>query len=213
MMKRAAAAWRAGSALVSRFLATPLWRGTKFVADRVLLVAVFAAIGWTVVNGVYTAQRAATDRALALVHIGGAPTVKSPDAGRKSSTNVPPPTVVLEGTRSAQISIAITNDGVDGVSLKGGTLAGPYISGDVKLRPGSRTGYIGGHSTSTLLGTVTVDCNAAAPVSHALVIGHRSVQQPTTLTVSVNDTNGVTHSVALPVDNTALAVQGRVCTS
>lgn len=212
-MKRVAAAWRAGSALVSRFLATPLWRGAKFVADRVLLVAVLAAIGWATVNGVYTAQRAATNRALALVHIGGAPTVKSPGEGRKPSTDVPPPTVVLEGTRSAQISIVIVNDGVDGVSLKGATLAGPYLSGAVELRPGSRSGYVGGHSTSALLGTVTVDCDAAAPVSHALVIGHRAVERPTTLTVSVNDTNGVTHSLALPVDNTAFAVQGRVCTS
>jgi hypothetical protein len=170
------------------------------------------------INGVYTAQRAATNRALALVHIGSAPIVKAPgehpSGEHKASMNVPPPTVVLEGTRSAQLSIAITNDGEDGVSLKGGTLVGPFISGDVELRPSSRTGYIGGHSTSALLGTVTVNCSAAASVSHALVMGHRVfVQEPTTLTVSVKDTNGVTHSVALPVDNTAFAVQGRVCTS
>ncbi len=201
------------SARVDRFLTSPHWRRTKLLADRVLLVAVVAAIGWAVTNGVFVAQRAATNRALAIVHLSGAPAVKSAGLTGKAAMSTVPPTVVLSGDRTAHVSIGITNDGVDGVTLKGGTLTGPYLSGSVRLAPSSSTGYIAGHGTAQLVGTVTVNCDAALPVTHAFVAGQPGpVQQATAVAVSVNDTNGAAHSTNLTVDTTAFAIQGRVCT-
>lgn len=210
-MKRLATAWNAASAWVSRFLAGTTWRWVKYLADRVLLAAVAGAVGWTAVNGVFVAQRAATDRAQVLVRLGGAPALKPGGVG-KATTEFPPPTVVLDGARSARIEFAITNDATDGVFLKGGTLTGPYFSGDAKLAPDNRNGYVMGHGTIHLVGTVTVDCDAAAAVAHALVAGRQgSAQQVTNLTVSLDDTNGTPHSVNLTIDTTAFAIQGRMC--
>lgn len=212
VVTRLAAAWRATSEWVSHFLTTSRWRWIKLLADGVLLVAVMGAIGWAAVNGGYVAHRAADNRAQALVHLGGLPTVRLAAMSGKA-VGAAPPTVVLNGIRSERISIAITNDGVDGVTIVDGTLTGPYFSSVVKLLPNKNHGFVAGSGTGLLVGTVTVDCDAAAPVSDALVGGRLSSAQPATaLTVSVKDTNGTLHSVLLPIDTTAFAVQGRVCT-
>ncbi|HEV2346812.1 MAG TPA: hypothetical protein VGS97_22105 [Actinocrinis sp.] len=211
-MKRFGALWNAASARLSHLPTTPAWRRIKFTADRVLLVAVLGAIGWTVVNGVFVAQRAATDRTQVLVRLGGPPTLGQSVTPGKESANAAPPAVVLNGVRSARIEIAIANDATDGVSLQGGTLTGPYLSGNTKLEPDNHDGYVMGHGTIHLVGTITVDCDAAAPVTHALVAGRQgTAQQVTNLTVTLTDTDGALHSVILTVDTTALAIQGRVC--
>lgn len=213
VVTRLAAAWRAAAAWVSHVLTTPAWRWTKLVADGVLLMAVIGAIGWAATNGVFVAKRAADDRAQALVHLGGLPTVKLSAVGSKAPLSTAPPTIVLNGIRTERISLYFTNDGNDGVTLKSGTLTGPYLPSPVKLVPFNHGGYVGGHSTTLLIGTVTVDCDAATSVANALVTGQLDSPQPaTTVTVSAKDTNGNMHTVLLPVDTTGLAIQGRVCT-
>jgi hypothetical protein len=208
-MKRLATLRNAASARLSHFLTTAAWRRVKFLADRALLVAVLGAIGWAAVNGVFVAQRAATYRAQVLVRLGGPPTLGHAEAVGKAAA---PPTVVLDGVRSARIEIAIANDATDGAVLKTGTLTGPYLSGEAKLTPDNRDGYVMGHGTIRLVGTVTVNCDAAAPVAHAFVAGRQgSAQQATNLTVTLTDTDGTLHSVNLTVDSTAFAIQGRVC--
>jgi hypothetical protein len=213
VVTRLAVAWRAASAWVSHFLTTPVWRSAKLLADGVLLVAVIGAIAWAATNGVFVAKRAANDRAQALVHLGGLPTVKLAAVGGRTLLSTAPPTIVLSGMRSDRISIAITDDGTDGVTLKGGTLTGPFFADAVTLVPNDHGGYVAGHGTAVLVGTVTVDCDAAASVSHALVTGQQdSPQQTTDLTVTAKDTNGNMHTALLSVDSTAFAIQGRVCT-
>jgi hypothetical protein len=208
-----AAIWRAASEWVSHFLTTPAWRWTKRIADGTLLIAVMVAIGWAAANGVFVAQRASDNRGQVLIHLGGLPTVKPAAISGKSAVTTLPPTIVLDGVRSDRISIAIANDGPDGTTLIGGTLTGPYFPSPVKLLPGNHHGYVGGGNTGLLIGTVTVDCDAAMPVAHALVGGRlSSAQQATTLTVTAKDTNGTAHSVPLTLDTTAFAVQARVCT-
>lgn len=210
---RLAAAWRAASGWVSHFLTTPVWHRGKWVADRVLLFAVVGAVGWAAVNGVFVAHRAAHDRGQAVIHLGGPPTVRFSPLSGKAPANTAPPSVVLDGMRSNRISIAVTNAGADGITLTGGTLTGPYLSSATKLTPYKNRGFVAGSDTGLLVGTVTVDCDLAAPIAHTLVGGGTGSTQPTTqLTVSAKDTNGTLHSVRLIIDTTALAVQGRVCT-
>jgi hypothetical protein len=212
VVTRLAAAWRKTSAWVSHFLTTPVWRRVKLLADVVLLVAVFGAIGWAATNGVFVAQRAADDRAQALVHLGGP--VKLTEIGGKGALSAAPPTIALSGVHADRISIAVTNDGTDGVTIESGTLSGPFFPRAMKLMPNNRSSaYIGGHSSGALIGTATVDCDAAAPVSQALIAGQPGSPQPaTTLELSAKDTNGTVHSVLLTIDTTAYAIQGRVCT-
>lgn len=214
VVTRLAAARRAASARVSHFLTTPTWRRVKWTADRALLFAVVGAVGWAAVNGIFVAHRAAHDRAQADIHLGSWPAVHfSPLSGGKAPTNTAPPAVVLNGARSNRISITITNDGADGITLTGGTLTGPYLAGPTKLVPYKNRGFIAGSDTGLLVGTATVDCDAAAPVAHALVDGQPGSARPTTeVTVSAKDTNGTVHTVRLVLDTTALAVQGRMCT-
>jgi hypothetical protein len=209
---RLAAAWRAASAWVSHFLTTPSWRRIKSAADLVLLIAVTGAVGWAATNGVFVAHRAAHDRAQVVVHLGGLPAVKPAAAVGKAPVNTGPPSVALSGVLTDRISFAVTNDGADGITLIGGTLTGPYLSGAAKLVP-NHGGFVAGSTTGQLIGTVTVDCDAAAPIAHMLIDGQQGTTQPTTeLTVSTKDTDGTVHNVRLIVDTTALAVQGRVCT-
>lgn len=212
MVTRMAAPWRAASARVSHFPTTPTWRRTKQVSDRVLLFAVVGAIGWAAVNGVFVAHRAAHDRQQAIVHLGGMPTVRLSPIGGRSKVGAAPPSVVLTGVRSDQVSIAVNDDGADGVTLTGATLSGPYFQSTTKLVP-NHGGYVAGSGTGVLIGTVSVDCDAAASVAEALVTGQRVSEQPATeLTVTAKDTNGTVHNVRLIVDTTAYAVQGRTCT-
>jgi hypothetical protein len=214
VVTRLAAAWRKTSAWVSHFLTTPVWRRVKLLADVVLLVAVFGALGWAATNGVFVANRAADDRAQALVHLGGLPTVTLTEIGSKRPLSDVPPTIVLSGIHSDRISIALTNDGTDGVTVQSAMLSGPFFPRAMKLVPNHPVGaYIGGQGTSILVATVTVDCDAAAPVAQALVAGEPgSPEPPTTLKLSAKDTNGTAHSVLLTIDTTAFAIQGRVCT-
>lgn len=213
VVTRLAAIWRAASEWVSHFLTTPAWRWTKRIADGTLLLAVTVSIGWAAANGVFVAHRASVARGQVLIHLGGLPTVKfSPITGKATATTLPP-TVVLEGVRSDRISITLNNDGPDGTTLVGGTLTGPYFPSPVKLLPINHHDYVGAGNTGLLAGTVTVDCNATMPVSHALVGGRPGSTQPaTTLTVTAKDTNGTVHTVPFTLDTTAFAVQARVCT-
>lgn len=212
VVTRLAALWRAASARVSHFLTTPTWRRTKQVSDRVLLFAVVGAIGWAAANGVFVAHRAAHNRHQALVHLGGMPTVRLSPVGGSSKVSAAPPSVVLTGVRSDRVSIAVTDDGADGVTLTGATLSGPYFQSAAKLVP-NHGSYVAGSGTGVLIGTVNVDCDAAASVAQALVTGRQISGQPDTeLTVTAKDTNGTVHTVRLVVDTTAYAIQGRVCT-
>jgi hypothetical protein len=213
VVTRLAAAWHAAAAWVSHVLTTPVWRRVKLLADAALLIAAVGAIGWAATNGVFVAKRAADDRAQALVHLGGLPTVRLSAVGSKTPLSSAPPTIVLSGIRSERISLALTNDGNDGVTLKSGTLTGPYFPSPMKLVPFNHGGYVAGHGTSLLIGTVTVDCDAATSVASALVSGQLDTTQPATaVTVSAKDTNGNMHTLLLTVDTTGLAIQGRVCT-
>jgi hypothetical protein len=174
---------------------------------------VVGAVGWAAVNGVFVAHRAAHDRTQADIHLGGLPTVRITAIGGKPPASTALPSFVLDGVRSDRVSVAIANDGADGITLLGGTLSGPYFSSAVKLVPNKNHGFVAGSETGVLVGTVSVDCDRAAPIADALVTGRPGTTQPATeLTVSAKDTNGTVHSVRLIVDTTAFAVQGRVCT-
>jgi hypothetical protein len=206
-----AAAGHAASGQLSRFWTTPGWRRAKTAADRVLLCAIAAAVGWAVVNGVFTAQRATANRAVVLVHLASQPAVQvvRPGLGTKEIL----PTGVLSGTRTEKISIAVANDGPDGVTLKGGTLSGPFLVGTVQLKPDA-SGYIVPTGVIHLTGEVSVDCDAAASTAAALMDGAPSPQrQATTASITVADANKDLRQTDLVVDTTAFAVQGQVCTS
>jgi len=206
-------AWRAGSGRVSHLWTTPGWRRSKATADRVLLFVIVAAIGWAVVNGVFVAQRASTNRAIALVHLAAQPAVQIERPGTDAEGDATLPTAVLSGTRTERIAISIANDSPDGVVLKVGTLTGPYLAGAVRLVPDA-DGYIVPTGAIHLTGTVTVNCDAAAQTASALVDGRPSPEhEATTVAVSVADPNGTVHHVNLVIDTTAYAVQGQVCTS
>jgi len=207
------AAWHAGSERVSHLWTTPGWRRGKSAADRVLLFVIVGAIAWAVVNGVFVAQRASANRAIALVHVAPQPAVQIERPGDGTDGRATLPTEVLSGTQTERISIAIANDSPDGVVLKSAALTGPYLAGAVRLVP-EATGYIVPTGSIHLTGTVTVDCDAAARTASALMDGLPSPQdEATTLVLSVADPNGTVHHVNLVIDTTAYAVQGQVCTS
>ncbi len=207
------AAWHTGSERVSHLWTTPGWRRGKSVADRVLLFVIAWAVAWAVVNGVFVAQRASTNRAVALVHLASQPAVRIERPGTESDDRTTLPTEVLSGTQTERISIAVANDSPDGVVLKSGTLTGPYLTGAVRLVPDA-TGYIVPTGAIHLTGTVTVDCDAAAQTASALTDGRPSPEhEATTVAISVADPNGTVHHVNLVIDTTAYAVQGQVCTS
>ena len=208
------AAGHAASGRVSHFWTTPGWRRAKHLADRALLLAVVAAIAWAAVNGVFTAQRAATNRGIAIVHLSGHPILQVPrTSGGNAAVRPVLPTSVLLGTRTGHFSINIANDGPDGVVLKDSTLTGPYLAGPARLVPDA-TGYIVAGGAIHLTGTVTVDCDAAAQVAGALTSGWPSPErQATTLAIPVADAGGHVHDLSLVIDTTAFAVQGQVCTA
>jgi hypothetical protein len=207
------ALWAAASERVSHFWTTPHWRRAKTTADRVVLVVFVGAFTWAVVNAVFVAQRAATNRTLAIVHLSSQPTVQIKLPGSETESQATLPTEVLHGTQTERIEIFIANDGPDGVVLKNSTLTGPYLGGAVKLAP-KAGGYIDPTGGNYLTGTVTVDCDAAARTANALVAGRPSpLDQPTTVAVAVADADGTVHHMNLVIDTTAFAVQGQVCTS
>jgi hypothetical protein len=207
-------AYGAVSGRVSRYFAAPGWRRTKRAADWVMLVAVVGALGWTLCSSVFLGTRAVANRGIAVVHLGGQPEVQIFPVG-----GVPPryevlPTEVLTGRRTARVSLSIANDSPDGIKIAPGTLTGPFLAGAVQLRPDNGTGYILGNGTIHFLGTVTVDCDAAAAVARTLVEGGSAAQQPqpTAIAFELRDTNKVMHKAYLVIDTTAAALQGRVCT-
>ncbi len=222
MAAQAAAARRGAAERVSHFWTTATWRGVKRTADRALLVAAVGAIGWTAVNGIFVAHRAVANRAVAIVHLGNQPEVKVLGAAAGPATGTDPgdgaavrpvmPTATVTGTHSEKVLISIVNDGPDGIVVKRAVLSGPYLTRPVNLVP-AKKGYVKGGNGASLTGTVTVNCQAAAPLAQALVAG-QSVphQEPTALAITVDDTNGDSHRTVLTVDTTAMAVQGQVCT-
>lgn len=206
-------AWHAGSERVSHLWTTPGWRRSKAVADRGLLFVIVAAVAWAVVNGVFVAQRASANRAVALVHLAPQPAVQIERSGTDKDGRTTLPTEVLTGAQTERIAISIANDSPDGVVLKSGTLTGPYVTGAVRLVPDA-SGYIVPTGSIHLTGTVTVDCEAAALTASALMDGRPSPEHgATTVAISVADPNGTVHDVNLVIDTTAYAVQGQVCTS
>jgi hypothetical protein len=123
------------------------------------------------------------------------------------------PSEVLTGSQTARVSISIANDSPDGVVIQPATLTGPYLAGPVALRPDNGNGYILGNGTIHLVGTVTVNCDAAGSVARTLVQGGQTAaQQPTTIAFDLRDTNKKKHTAFLVIDTTAAALQGRVCT-
>jgi len=209
----AAAAWNAAGERVSQLWATPAWRRAKSLADRLLLLVLIAAAGWAITNGVFVAQRAIANRTVVRVHLAGLPTVKVlRSSGGAGGAQAVLPAALLPGTRVERIAVTIANDSPDGVQFESGTLTGPYLAASVALAPEVRS-YIGPSGTIRLVGTVTVDCNAAGQVAAALIAGQASPEQaPTTVAVTVADTSGAAHRTILTVDTTAFAVQGQVCT-
>lgn len=210
---RLGAAWSALCAPVSRFAASPGWRRVKKSADGVMLVAVAGALGWTLCNSVFLGTRAVSNRNVAVVHLGGQPEVQITWANGDVPGYPVLPGEVLTGRQTAHVSISVANDGPDGVVVRPGTLTGPYLTGAVQLRPDNGTGYILGNGTIHFVGTVTVDCDAAADVARALAFGGRAPRQlPTAIAFDLRDTNKAAHHAYLVVDTTAAAIQGRVCT-
>ena len=208
-----AAAWGAASGRVSQFVAAPGWRRTKTTADGVMLIVVAGAVGWTLCSSVFLGTRAVANRGVAVVHLGGQPEVLI--AWSDGSTPKYPvlPGEVLTGSQTAHVSISIANDSPDGVVISPGTLTGPYLSGPVKLQPDNGNGYILGNGTIHYVGTVNVDCDAAAAVARTMVDGGSVLrQQPTAIALELRDTNKVMHKAYLVIDTTAAAIQGRVCT-
>jgi hypothetical protein len=197
----------------SRFFAAPGWRRTKRAADGVLLVVTVGAVGWTLCSSVFLGTRAVANRAVAVVHLGGQPEVQIAWADGKTPKYPVLPSEVLAGSQTARVSISIANDSPDGVVIRPATLTGPYLSGAVVLRPDNGSGYILGNGTIHLVGTVTVNCDAAADVARTLVQGGRTAQQqPTAIAFELRDTNKAMHKAFLVIDTTAAALQGRVCT-
>lgn len=198
---------------VVRFAASPGWQRVKRSADRVMLVAVAGALGWTLCNSVFLGTRAVSNRNVAVVHLGGQPEVQITWANGDAPGYPVLPGEVLTGRQTARVSISLANDGPDGIVIKPGTLTGPYLTAAVRLTPDNRTGYILGNGTIHLVGTVTVDCDAAAAVARTLVVGGQAPQlPPTAIAFDLRDTNKAAHQAYLVVDTTAAAIQGRVCT-
>jgi hypothetical protein len=209
----ARAALQAVSGRASRFFAAPVWRRTKQSADWVMLIAVTIAFGWMLCSSVFMGTRAVANRGVAVVHLGGQPEVQVFAVGGAPRRYDVLPSEVLTGSQTARVSISIANDSPDGVVIKPGTMTGPYLAGAIKLAPDNGTGYILGNGTIHYVGTVTVDCDAAAQVARTLVEGGRvAQQQPTAIAFGLTDTNKVAHTAYLVIDDTAAAVQGRVCT-
>ena len=182
-----AAVFGAVSRRVSRYFAAPSWRRTKRAADWVMLVAAVSALGQ--------------------------PEVQITWAGGEAPSYEVLPSEVLTGSQTARVSISIANDSPDGVVIQPGTLTGPYLAGAVELRPDNGSGYILGNGTIHLVGTVTVNCDAAANVARALVRGGQTAQlQATAIAFDLRDTNKAMHKAYLVIDTTAAALQGRVCT-
>ena len=198
---------------VSRYFAAPGWRRTKRAADRVLLIVVVGAVGWTLCSSVFLGTRAVANRGVAVVHLGGQPEVQITWADGGTPNYPVLPSEVLTGSRTARVAISISNDSPDGVVIQPATLTGPYLAGTVVLRPDNGNGYILGNGTIHLVGTVTVNCDAAAGVARTLVQGGQTApQQPTTIAFELRDTNKKMHKAFLVIDTTAAALQGRVCT-
>lgn len=208
-----AAAGAAVAARVSRFFASPSWQHTKNAVDWVMITAAVGALGWMLCSSVFLGTRAVANRQVAVVHLGGQPEVQITRLSGEAAGYPVLPSKVLTGDQTARVSFSIANDGPDGIVIQPGTLTGPYLSGAVQLLPDNRTGYILGNGTIHFLGTVTVNCDAAAAVARTLVVGGRvPQQQPTTIAFELRDTNKVMHKAYLVIDTTAAAVQGRVCT-
>jgi len=198
---------------VSRYFAAPGWRRTKRAADRVLLIVVVGAVGWTLCSSVFLGTRAVANRGVAVVHLGGQPEVQITWADGETPKYPVLPSEVLTGSQTARVSISIANDSPDGVVIQPATLTGPYLAGPVVLRPDNGNGYILGNGTIHLVGTVTVNCDAAGSVARTLVQGGQTAaQQPTTIAFDLRDTNKKKHTAFLVIDTTAAALQGRVCT-
>jgi len=208
-----AAVFGAVSRRVSRYFAAPSWRRTKRAADWVMLVVIVGALGWTLCSSVFLGTRAVANRGVAVVHLGGQPEVQITWAGGEAPSYEVLPSEVLTGSQTARVSISIANDSPDGVVIQPGTLTGPYLAGAVELRPDNGSGYILGNGTIHLVGTVTVNCDAAANVARALVRGGQTAQlQATAIAFDLRDTNKAMHKAYLVIDTTAAALQGRVCT-
>jgi len=199
---------------VARYFAAAGWRRTKRAADWVMLVAAVGALGWTLCSSVFLGTRAVANRGIAVVHLGGQPEVQIMPVGGEAPRYEVLPSEVLSGSQTMRVSISIANDSPDGIVITPGTLTGPFLSGAVELRPDNRTGYILGNGTIHFVGTVTVNCDAAAATARTLVEGGSAAQQqqPTAIAFELRDTNKVMHKAYLVIDNTAAALQGRVCT-
>jgi hypothetical protein len=208
-----AAAFGAVSGWVSRLFAAPGWQRTKRAADWVMLVVVVAALGWTVCSSVFLGTRAVSNRGVAVVHLGGQPEVQITWASGEAPNYAVLPSEVRTGSQTAHVTISIANDSPDGVVIQPGTLTGPYLASPVELRPDNGTGYILGNGTIHFVGTVTVNCDAAAAVARTLVQGGQTAQQqPTAIAFDLRDANKALHKAYLVIDTTAAALQGRVCT-
>jgi hypothetical protein len=204
---------RAAGELISRLWTSEAWRRTKATADRILLLVIAAAVAWAATHGILVARRAAFDRTVAVVHLAAAPSVQI--VGQNGATHKASafPTSALRGTRTVTVYVSLTNPGPDGVVLRGGTLAGPFLNGPVALTR-IAGGYLAPFGTSRMVGTVTVDCDAAARVVGTLIARlPGSEQAPTTVYVAASDTDGAVHQATLVIDTTAYAVQGRACTA
>ena len=155
----------------------------------------------------------ATNRTVAVVHLYSQPAVQIKRSASETDSQATLPTEVLHGTQTEQVTISFANDGPDGVVLKDSSLTGPYLGGAVKLVPNGN-GYLESGGSTYLAGTVTVNCDAAAPTANALIAGRLSPQdRATTVALAVADANGTVHHMNLVIDTTAFAVQGQVCTS
>lgn len=191
----------------------PAWRTIKRVMDKVLLAAVCFAVAWALTNGVYLAQRAITDRSVISVHMGSGPAVTIDTQRGEQRPSQQLRRTLLTGEQTAKVSVAVANDGPDGITVGAAVLTGPYLTGAVKLTPAG-AGYLGKGTDILMTGFVTVNCTSAAQVAQAYIDGRTlsDLQRPTSISFPATDANRTTHQENLVIDTDAYELQGQVCT-
>jgi hypothetical protein len=183
------------------------------VLDAALVLGSAWALAWAATNGVFVGQRAVANRAIVSVHIANGALALHTMDGAVIRTGIAH-TAVLHGERTLRVSVFVENEGPDGIVMRSATLSGPFLTGTAQLAH-TGNGYAAVFQNVPLTGTVTVDCDAAAPVARALVALTPIARDepPTLVTLTLDDANGKAHQVTMTLDTTAAALQGQVCVS
>jgi hypothetical protein len=189
-------------------------RRMKILADRVLLVVTVGTLAWALVSATFLKVWHEQDAATLSLHLVGGPGVVEiayPDGIRHHPTASNSTTASAVSTITVTVTIFLRNYGPKGITIRAASLSGPYLTGDTALTPAA-AGYVDPARAGRVEGNITVQCAAAGSV---VTDTERSVarvgQRPTVLTLTVVTKDKKSHRVALIVDTTAYAIQGRAC--